>query len=83
MHYSNPVVTGGQKHRHTQSGQPLGQFMYGGRRKLAKLNYMDIKQMLDRRILQNKKGTLMDREIRSLVKAWHNKRTEDKLKHHS
>jgi hypothetical protein len=53
--------------------------MYGGRGKLAKLNYMDIKQMLDRQIVQNKKGTLMEREIRSLVKEWHDQRTEDKL----
>jgi hypothetical protein len=36
--------------------------------------------MLDRQIVQNKKGTLMDREIRSVVKEWHDQRTEDKLK---
>jgi hypothetical protein len=53
--------------------------MYRGRGKLDRLNYMDIKQMLDRQIIQNKKGTLMDREIRSLVKEWHNQRMEDKL----
>jgi hypothetical protein len=53
--------------------------MYEGRRKCAKLNYMDIKQMLDRRVVQNKKGTLTEGEIRSLVKEWHDQRTEDKL----
>ena len=53
--------------------------MYGGRGKLAKLNYMDIKQMLNRQIVQNKKETLTDRQIRSLVKDWHDQRMEDKL----
>jgi hypothetical protein len=53
--------------------------MYGGRGKLAKLNYMDIKQMLDRQIVPNVKGTLTDGEIRSLVKERHNQRTEDEL----
>jgi hypothetical protein len=28
---------------------------------------------------QNKKGTLSDKEIKSLVKEWHNTRAEDKL----
>jgi hypothetical protein len=53
--------------------------MYGGRGELAKLNYMDIKQMLDRQIVQNRKGTLTDGEIRSLVKERHDQRMEDKL----
>jgi hypothetical protein len=53
--------------------------MYRGRGKLAKLNYMDIKQMLDRQIVQNEKGTLTDGEIRSLVRAWQDQRTENKL----
>ncbi len=48
---------------------------------LAKLNYMDIKKMLDRRQALNKKGTLMDGEIKSLVKEWHDKRTEAELNH--
>ncbi len=36
--------------------------------------------MLDRRQALNKKGTLMDGEIKSLVvKEWHNKRAEEDL----
>jgi hypothetical protein len=42
---------------------------------------MDIKKMLDRRQLLNKKGTLTDGEIKSLVKEWHNRRTEEELNH--
>ncbi len=37
--------------------------------------------MLDRRQGLNKKGTLMDGEIKSLVKEWHDKRTEAELNH--
>jgi hypothetical protein len=29
----------------------------------------------------NKKGTLTDREIKSLVRDWHNRRTEEELNH--
>lgn len=46
---------------------------------LAKLNYMDIKKILDRQQTLNKKGTLTDGEIKSLVKEWHNRRTEAEL----
>ncbi len=35
--------------------------------------------MLDRGQALNKKGTLMDGEIKSLVKEWHNKRAEENL----
>ena len=48
---------------------------------LTKLNYMDIKKMLDRRQALNKKGTLTDGEIKSLVKEWHDNRTEAELNH--
>ncbi len=52
--------------RSSQSqGQPLGQFICRGGGKLAKLNYMDIKKMLDRQQAFNKKGTLTDGEIKS------------------
>jgi hypothetical protein len=49
--------------------------------KLAKLNYMDIKKMLDRQQASNKKGTLTNGEIISLVKDWHNRRSEEELNH--
>ncbi len=40
---------------------------------------MDIKNMLDRQQAFNKKGTLTDGEIKSLVKEWHDKRAEEDL----
>jgi hypothetical protein len=40
---------------------------------------MEIKNMLDRRQALNKKGTLMDGEIKPLVKEWHDKRAEEDL----
>ena len=43
------------------------------------MNYMDIKNMLDRQQVLRKKGTLTDGEIKSLVKEWHDTRTEDEL----
>ncbi len=49
--------------------------------KLTKLNYIDIKKMLDRQQALNKKGTLTDREIKSLVKDWHDRRSEGELNH--
>ena len=48
---------------------------------LAKLNYMDIKKMLDRQQALNKKGTLTEGGIKSLVKEWHDNRTEAELNH--
>ena len=53
--------------------------MCGGGGYLAKLNYMDIKNMLDRQQVLCKKGTLTIGEIKSLVKEWHGTRTEAKL----
>ncbi len=43
------------------------------------MNYLDIKQILDRKAALNKKGTLLDQEIKSHVKEWHDTRTEAKL----
>ena len=43
------------------------------------MNYMDIKNMLDRQQALHKKGSLTDGEIKSLVKEWHDTRTEAKL----
>jgi hypothetical protein len=55
--------------------------MYGRGGYLSKLSYMDIKKMLDRRQALNKKGTLTDGEIKSLVTEWHDRRTEEELNH--
>ena len=60
-------------------GQPLGQTIGGRGGYLAKMNYMDIKNMLDRRQALHKKGTLTDREIKSLVQEWHDRRAETEL----
>ena len=53
--------------------------MRGRGEHLAKLNYMDIKNMLDRQQALRKKGILSDGEIKSLVKEWHDTRTEAEL----
>jgi hypothetical protein len=37
--------------------------MYGSNGKLTKVNYMDIKLLLDRCIVKNKRGSLTEREI--------------------
>jgi hypothetical protein len=37
--------------------------MCASRGKLTKLNYLDIKQLLDRHIAQNKRGSLTSREV--------------------
>jgi hypothetical protein len=55
-------------------GQPLGHSMCGQAEKLAKLNYMDIKKLLYRQQALNKKGTLTDGEIKSLVEDWRGQR---------
>jgi hypothetical protein len=62
-----------------QSGEPLGHFTCASRGNLAKLNYLDIKQSLDRCISQNKKGTLTSREIKLLVQEICDCHQEDKL----
>ena len=43
------------------------------------MNYMDIKNMLDRRQAIYKKGALTDREIKLLVQEWHDRRAETEL----
>jgi hypothetical protein len=50
---------------------------------LAKLNYMDIKKMLDRQQALNNKGAFTDGEIKSLVKDWHDRRSERELNQES
>ncbi len=43
--------------------------MYGSKGKLAKLNYLEIKLLLDRRIVKNKRGSLSEREIQTFGKG--------------
>ncbi len=43
------------------------------------MNYLDIKQILDRKVALKKKGTLLAQEIKLLVKEGHNMRTEADL----
>ncbi len=53
--------------------------MYASRGNLAKLDYLDIKQLLDRKAIENKRGTLTNREIQLLVKEIHDCQTEGEL----
>jgi hypothetical protein len=46
---------------------------------LAKLNYMDIKLILDQKAVENKQGTLTTREIQLLVQEIHDYCEECKL----
>ena len=43
------------------------------------MNYIEIKNLIERRTLANKKGKLTDEEIKSLVKEWHDHRAEGEL----
>ena len=45
----------------------------------TKMNYIEIKKLIERRTLANKKGKLTDDEIKSLVKDWHDHRAEGEL----
>ena len=49
------------------------------KKSLATLNYLEIKQIMDRRSTQQKKGKLTDAEIKGLVNEWHNQRSEGEL----
>jgi hypothetical protein len=53
--------------------------MYASRVNLAKLNHLDIEHLLDRRIAQNKRGTLTSGEVKLLVQEIHDRLQEDKL----
>jgi hypothetical protein len=46
---------------------------------LAKLNYIQIKHLLDRKVVENKRGMLTQREIQNLVQELHDRRQESKL----
>ena len=43
------------------------------------LHYMDIMRIMDRRLVQQKKGLLMDAEIQKLVTEWQDERGEADL----
>jgi hypothetical protein len=58
---------------------PFGNSMYTSRRNLVKLNYVDIKQLLDRKAIENKRGTLTNGEIKLLVKEIHKRQIEGEL----
>jgi hypothetical protein len=62
--------------RSYQSGGALGHLMYTSRGNLAKLNYLDIKQLLDRKAIEYKRGTLTNGEMKPLVKEIHHRQTE-------
>jgi hypothetical protein len=46
---------------------------------LTKLNYMQIKQLIDRKVVENKWGALTQREIQNLFQELHDHRQESKL----
>ena len=43
------------------------------------LNYTEIKQLIERQQLYNKKGRLTEGEIKTLVSDWHKNRKEDSI----
>ena len=66
----------------TSEDEETGSRRYINRRTEArptKMNYIEIKQLIERRTLANKKGKLTDDEIKSLVKDWHDHRAEGEL----
>jgi hypothetical protein len=58
---------------------PVGCNRDSSEKLLATLNYLEIKQMMDRRLTQQKQGKLTDAEIKGIVKDWHNQRREGDL----
>jgi hypothetical protein len=62
-------------------GATVGRNTYssGSGGSLATLNYLEIKQIMDRRSTQQKQGKLTDAEIKGLLKDWHDRRTEGDL----
>jgi hypothetical protein len=59
---------------------PVGCNRGSSRRLLATLNYLEIKQIMDRWLTQQKQGKLTDAETKGLVIDWHDQRTEGDLK---
>ena len=60
-------------------GAPVGRNRDSSDKSLATLNYLEIKQIMDRRSTQQKQGKLTDAEIKGLVKEWHDQRREGDL----
>jgi hypothetical protein len=60
-------------------GAPVGHIRESRDKSLATLNYLEIKQLMDRRSTQHKQGKLTDAEIKGLVKDWHDQRKEGDL----
>jgi len=58
---------------------PVGHNRDSSGQSLAILNYLEIKQIMDRRSTQQKKGKLTDADIKGLVNEWHNQRREGEL----
>ncbi len=46
---------------------------------LARLNFLEIKKLMDRWSAQQKKGKVTDAEIKGLVKKWYDRRREGDL----
>ncbi len=61
-------------------GEPLGQNDNACFRKTKpQLNYMDTRGIMDRRLVQQKKGLLTDAEIQKMVTEWRDERGESDL----
>jgi hypothetical protein len=58
---------------------PVGPNRDSSKKLFATLNYLEIKQMMDRQLTQQNRGKLTDAEIKGLVKDWHNQRREGDL----
>jgi hypothetical protein len=58
---------------------PVGCNRDSSEKSLATLNYLEIKQIMDRWSTQQKQGKLTDAEIKGLVKDWHDQRREGDL----
>jgi hypothetical protein len=58
---------------------PVGRNRVSSKKLLATLNYLKIKQIMDRWSTQQTQGKLTDAEIKGLVKDWHDQRREGDL----
>ena len=51
----------------------------GGNDQVPRMSDNDIKQIMERRLVQQKKGLLYAREIQVIVKDWEDKKKEEEL----
>jgi hypothetical protein len=58
---------------------PVGRNRDSSEKLLPTLNHLEIKQMMDRQLTQQKQGKLTDAEIKGLVKDWHDQTREGDL----